>query len=482
MPYDDLRGYLEALDEHGQLLRITEPAAPEPDLAAAATAAARMGPRAPALCFESVTGYAAGRVALNVHGSWANHALALDLPPTTGVREQVAEFSRRWDSFPLPAEHRPGPPFLAHTLLGEDIDLYRVLPLFRLNAHDGGFYVDKAAVVTRDPEDPDHFGKQNVGIYRLQCKGRRRLGIQPGSIHDIARHLRAAEERGQDLPVAVALGNDPVISLVAATPMAYEESEYELAGALRGTPAPLARAPLTGLDVPWGCEVLMEGVIESRVREIEGPFGEFTGHYSGGRRMPVIRIDRISHRTDPIFEHLYLGLPWTEIDYLMGPATCVPLLRQLRAEFPEVVAVNAMYTHGLVAIVSTRSRVGGFARAVGLRLTTTPHGLGYCKVVVVVDENVDPFDLPQVMWALSTKFNPSQDVIHLPGMPVLPLDPSSSPTGISGKIVLDATTPVPPDHRGRHTTAVTDAPRTQEWLTRLTSWAQGPRPSTGAAP
>ncbi|MDU1299013.1 MAG: (d)CMP kinase, partial [Enterobacter hormaechei] len=86
-------------------------------------------------------------------------------------------------------------------------------------------------------------------------------------------------------------------------------------------------------------EVILEGVIEGRKREIEGPFGEFTGYYSGGRNMTVVRIDKVSYRTKPIFESLYLGMPWTEIDYLMGPATCVPLYQQLKAEFPEVQAV-----------------------------------------------------------------------------------------------------------------------------------------------
>ncbi|MDW3537866.1 UbiD family decarboxylase, partial [Escherichia coli] len=168
-------------------------------------------------------------------------------------------------------------------------------------------------------------------------------------------------------------------------------------------------APLTGFDVPWGSEVILEGVIESRKREIEGPFGEFTGHYSGGRNMTVVRIDKVSYRSKPIFESLYLGMPWTEIDYLMGPATCVPLYQQLKAEFPEVQAVNAMYTHGLLAIISTKKRYGGFARAVGLRAMTTPHGLGYVKMVIMVDEDVDPFNLPQVMWALSSKVNPAGD-------------------------------------------------------------------------
>lgn len=232
---------------------------------------------------------------------------------------------------------------------------------------------------------------------------------------------------------------------------------------------PIATAPLTGFDVPWGSEVILEGVIESRKREIEGPFGEFTGHYSGGRNMTVVRIDKVSYRTRPIFESLYLGMPWTEIDYLMGPATCVPLYQQLKAEFPEVQAVNAMYTHGLLAIISTKKRYGGFARAVGLRAMTTPHGLGYVKMVIMVDEDVDPFNLPQVMWALSSKVNPAGDLVQLPNMSVLELDPGSSPAGITDKLIIDATTPVAPDNRGHYSQPVVDLPETKAWAEKLTA-------------
>jgi 4-hydroxybenzoate decarboxylase len=470
MAHDDLRAYLAALEKHGQLRRISDPVDADVDLSAAANAAGRLEGTGPALLFDNLRDITGGRVALNVHGSWANHAVALDLPPATPVRQQVEELARRWNDFPVPPDRRTDPPFTQNRLTGEDVDLFRVLPLFRLNDSDGGFYLDKAAVVSRDPTDPEHFGKQNVGIYRLQVKGRNRLGMQPGSIHDIAKHLRLAEERGQDLPVAIAVGVDPVTSIVAATPMRYEDSEYEMAGALRGAPAPIATAPLTGIDVPWGTEVLLEGVIEGRVREVEGPFGEFTGHYSGGRSMAVVRIDQISYRTDPIFEHLYLGRPWTEIDYLMGPATCVPLLAQLRTEFPEVRAVNAMYTHGLLVIVSTATRYGGFAKAVGLRTMTTAHGLGYCKVVIVVDEDVDPFNLPQVMWALSTKVNGPADVVNLPQMSILPLDPGADPQGISNKLLIDATTPVRPDARGRHEHPVRDLPGVDAWM----RWLRAP--------
>ncbi|QWA13176.1 UbiD family decarboxylase [Sodalis ligni] len=467
MIFDDLRQFLKALDENGQLLHVKEQVQAEPDLAAAANAAGRIGDKAPALYFDNIEGFTDARVALNTLGSWPNHAIAMGMDPGTSTKDQVAEFIRRWDEFPVSVQHRENPPWQENCVVGDDINLFEILPLFRLNDGDGGFYLDKAAVVSRDPADPGNFNKQNVGIYRIQVKGKRRLAIQPVPVHDIAIHLKAAEERGEDLPVAITLGNDPIITLMASTPLRYDQSEYEMAGALRQAPYPVATAPLTGFDVPWGSEVVIEGVIEGRKRELEGPFGEFTGNYSGGHRMPVIRIDRISYRTQPIFESLYLGMPWTEVDYLIGPATCVPIYKQLKADFPEVQAVNAMYTHGLLAIISTKKRYGGFAKAVGLRAMTTPHGLGYVKMAIVVDEDVDPFNLPQVMWALSTKVNPAGDLVQLPNMSVVALDPGSSPSGVTDKLVIDATTPVAPDTRGNYGLPVRDLPETAQWIGRL---------------
>jgi len=469
MAYDDLRSFLNALEKEGQLLRISEEVSPEPDLAAAANAAGRIGEGAPALWFDNVSGFTDARIAMNVHGSWRNHAMALGLPKETSTREQVEEFARRWDDFPVTPVRREDAPWKANSVSGEDVNLFDVLPLFRLNDGDGGFYLDKAAVVSRDPDAPEDFDKQNLGIYRIEVIGTDRLALQPVPMHDIAQHLRKAEELGEDLPVAITLGNDPVVPIVAGMPMAYDQSEYEMAGALRGEPMPIATAPLTGFDVPWGSEVVIEGRIESRVRQIEGPFGEFTGHYSGGRRMPVVRIERISHRTNPIFESLYLGMPWTECDYLVGPNTCVPLLKQLRAEFPEVKAVNAMYTHGLLVIISTAKRYGGFAKAVGMRAMTTPHGLGYVSQVILVDEDVDPFDLPQVMWAQSAKVNPSEDVVVIPNLSVVELAPASQPAGVTSKMIIDATTPVKPDVRGNFGTPTKDLPETAEWAERLRS-------------
>ncbi|MFP3794176.1 phenolic acid decarboxylase BsdC [Bacillus subtilis] len=467
MAYQDFREFLAALEKEGQLLTVNEEVKPEPDLGAAARAASNLGDKSPALLFNNIYGYHNARIAMNVIGSWPNHAMMLGMPKDTPVKEQFFEFAKRYDQFPMPVKREEKAPFHENEIT-EDINLFDILPLFRINQGDGGYYLDKACVISRDLEDPDNFGKQNVGIYRMQVKGKDRLGIQPVPQHDIAIHLRQAEERGINLPVTIALGCEPVITTAASTPLLYDQSEYEMAGAIQGEPYRIVKSKLSDLDVPWGAEVVLEGEIIAGEREYEGPFGEFTGHYSGGRSMPIIKIKRVYHRNNPIFEHLYLGMPWTECDYMIGINTCVPLYQQLKEAYPnEIVAVNAMYTHGLIAIVSTKTRYGGFAKAVGMRALTTPHGLGYCKMVIVVDEDVDPFNLPQVMWALSTKMHPKHDAVIIPDLSVLPLDPGSNPSGITHKMILDATTPVAPETRGHYSQPLDSPLTTKEWEQKL---------------
>ncbi|MEG7336473.1 phenolic acid decarboxylase BsdC [Bacillus sp. 0102A] len=467
MAYQDFREFLAALEKEGQLLTVNEEVKPEPDLGAAARAASNLGDKSPALLFNNIYGYNNAQIAINVIGSWPNHAMMLGMPKDTPVKEQFFEFAKRYDQFPMPVKREETAPFHENEIT-EDINLFDILPLFRINRGDGGYYLDKACVISRDLEDPDNFGKQNVGIYRMQVKGKDRLGIQPVPQHDIAVHLRQAEERGINLPVTIALGCEPVITTAASTPLLYDQSEYEMAGAIQGEPYRIVKSKLSDLDVPWGAEVVLEGEIIAGEREYEGPFGEFTGHYSGGRSMPIIKIKRVYHRNNPIFEHLYLGMPWTECDYMIGINTCVPLYQQLKEAYPnEIVAVNAMYTHGLIAIVSTKTRYGGFAKAVGMRALTTPHGLGYCKMVIVVDEDVDPFNLPQVMWALSTKMHPKHDAVIIPDLSVLPLDPGSNPSGITHKMILDATTPAAPETRGHYSQPLDSPLTTKEWEQKL---------------
>ncbi|AKX93124.1 phenolic acid decarboxylase subunit C [Moorella thermoacetica] len=460
MPYADLRQFLERLEAEGQLVRVKEPVQAEPDLSSIGRAAANLE-QAPAVLVENIKGYYQ-KVALNVHGSWANHALMFELPKDMPVKEQFMEISRRWDNFPVPVRRVSSSP-VKEIKHHEQINLFELMPLFRVNKFDGGFYLSKAAVVSRDPEDQDNFHKQNVGIYRIQVKGKDLLGIQVLPFHDIAIHLRKAEERNQPLPVAIAVGNDPVLTFVASTPMAYEESEYEMAGALRGEPFEVIKAETSNLDVPAGAELILEGEILPRRRSPEGPFGEFPGSYSGVRMQAEVKIHTVTHRVDPIFENLYLGVPWTEIDYLQALNTSIPLYKQIKASMPEVVAVNAMYTHGIGVIISTNCRFGGYGKAVAIRLLSTPHGMPYSKIIIVVDDFVDPFNLEQVMWALTTKVRPDKDVILIHNAPGMPLDPSSDPPGMHTKLIIDATTPVPPDVVSREVELVDTPAKTALW-------------------
>jgi 4-hydroxybenzoate decarboxylase len=465
--YQDLREFLSVLETQQQLLRVTEQINFEPDLAAAACALTKIGEAVPAIQFNKIAGCTDAQVVMNVHGSWPNHALVLDMDKNASVREQFFEFVRRFQQYPGELERVDSAPW-QEVVVEKDINLFALMPLFRLNRGDGGFYIDKACTIARDPDDWDNDDVENVGIYRLQVKGPNRLGIQTVPQHDIAIQLAHAERRGEDLPVAIAIGNEPIVTLMGATPLLYNQLEYKMAAAMQGKPYRVVKTA-KGLDVPWGSEYVLEGRMLAGQREMEGPFGEFPGYYSGGHRYPVIEIDRVSHRKNPIFESVYVGRPWTELDFLQAMTTSAPVFVQLNKMFPEVVAVNALYTHGLVVIVSTKTRYGGFAKPVGMGVLTTPHGLGYAKFVIVVDADVDPFNLDQVMWAMSVRANPGGDVMILPNLAENLLDPAGQPNGMAHKMIIDATTPIAPDRRGNYGQVLDTPEGTEQWQQKLTA-------------
>jgi UbiD family decarboxylase len=471
--YQDLREFLSVLEQEQQLLRITDQVKFEPDLAAAACALARMGESSPAIVFNNIAGCTNAQVAMNVHGSWPNHALALGMNKDTPLRDQFFEFVRRFKQFPGELERVTTAPW-QEVVVESNVNLFELMPLFRLNRGDGGFYIDKACIVSRDPDDWDNDDVENVGCYRLMVKGPNRIGIQTVPQHDISVQLAHAEARGHDLPIAIAVANEPIIFLMAATPLLYNQLEYKMAAVMQGKPYRVVKTA-KGLDVPYGSEYVLEGRLLARQREVEGPFGEFPGYYSGGHRYPVIEIDRVSHRNNPIFEAVYVGRPWTELDFLQAMTTSAPIFIQLNHMFPEVMAVNALYTHGLVVIVSTKVRYGGFAKAVGMGVLTTPHGLGYAKYVIVVDADVDPFNLDQVMWAISVRANPAGDTVIIPNFAENLLDPAGQPAGMTHKMIIDATTPVPPDRRGNYGELLDTPAQTLEWRDKLMTLLKGQR-------
>ncbi len=463
MSYRSLRDFLFTLEAEGQLVRIKEKVRPEPDIRAAASAAARMA-SGPALVFERIEGFGERQIAVNVHGSFENHALMLDLPRQTGPKEQFQELVRRFDRFPVPPKRVSDAP-LKEVIIDKSPNLYKELPLFRVNPMDGGFYLSKACVISRDPETG---ANQNVGMYRMQVKDHDRIGIQAAAHHDIAIHLCKAEEMNMPLRVAIAISNDPVTSLIAATPLRHDEDEYAMMGAIRGEPTEVVLSEQGDLDLPAGAELVIEGEILPRQRFVEGPFAEFTGYYSTCMVEPEIKVDLISRRRDPIiFENLYTGRPWSEIDYLQALNTSVAPFKQMKAEFPEIEAINAMYSHGYGTIISSRMRFGGFAKTLALRLLSTPHGITYPKFIIVVDEDIDPFDLQQVMWAITVRFRPERDLVVIPNAPGSTVDPAHLVRGITTKVIIDATKPVFPDIPLADASIVDVPPETASWMQEI---------------
>lgn len=449
-----LRDFLEFLEENGQCITWSDDVLPEPDIRNIAVAAGRDSMNGPAVIFNNMAGYPGKKLVIGVHGSFTNLALLLGHPKGTTIKELFYDIISRWgDDKPLLDFIEPDEAPVNENRITENFNLYDLLPLYRINEYDGGFYIGKANVVSRDPTDPDNFGKQNVGIYRIQVQAPGEFTLLSIPAHDMGRHIMAAEKNNVPLKISVMLGNHPAMCMFAATPVGYEESEFAYASQMMGSPLRLTKSG-NGMDILADSEIVIEAELMNGVRTFEGPFGEFPGSYSGVRKIPRFKVTAISHRDDPIFENIYIGRGWTEHDTLIGLNTSAPIYAQLKKDFPEVVAVNALYQHGLTGVISVKNRFAGFAKSVAMRALGTPHGTMYLKNLIMVDDDVDPFDLNEVMWALSTRTR-ADDTIVIPNMPLIPIDPAAEIAGKGHRLIIDATSFMPPDKLGSDSKIVT---------------------------
>jgi 4-hydroxybenzoate decarboxylase len=466
MALSDFREFVSKLEREGQLIRFHDEILPEPGVRSLARAAADMIDDGPAILLDNVKGYRGKKLAINVLGSWANYALMMGMEKTSSLKEMFHELNRRWLSYPGEVKYVSNPA-CQENIVTKNINLYEMLPLFKVNPYDGGCYLSKAAVVSKDPDDPGSFDKANLGVYRLQVHGPDTIGLNVVPSHDMAIHLRNAEAANRPLPVAICIGVHPLLMVMACTPIAYDKSEYRYAAALDQAPQEIAKAVTCDLDVPAGAEWVLEGEVIPRTRTLEGPFADMTGSYSSLRGQFRIQVKAVTHRHEPIFENLYCGKPWTEHDTLIGLSTSVPIFQQLRETMPEVTAVNALYQHGLTVIVAAHNRFGGYAKTIGMRVATTPHGVAYAKNIVIVDGDVDPFNPIEVRWALSTRVRPDKDVVVIPNTPGHPSDPSSDPPGMGAKLIIDATTPAYPDKVSPKYRVVEKVPNTEIYRQRI---------------
>jgi 4-hydroxy-3-polyprenylbenzoate decarboxylase len=309
------------------------------------------------------------------------------------------------------------------------------LPILQLWPQDGGRFVTFPLVFTEDPETR----RRNLGIYRMHVHDANTTGMHWQIGKGGGFHFHRAEMRGEALEVAVAVGADPATLLSAVAPLPEGIDELAFAGFLRGRPTRLARARgLAKLRVPADAEFVLEGVVPAGERRSEGPFGDHFGHYSHAAPFPVFHLRSVTHRRAPVFQASVVGKPPQEDKY-MGEAVQDMFTGVLRVIHPEITDLWAYFEAGfhnlLVVAVENRYAKEGMKTALGLMGTGQ---LSLTKAIVLVDADVNPRDRGKVFEAIARHFDPAEDFLLVPGVPLDTLDFTSGRMNLGSKLVIDA--------------------------------------------
>ncbi len=446
MAYADLNAFIRKLEEMGELVRIREPLDPYLEICEVTDRVCKAG--GPALLFESVKGKQIP-VLTNLFGSMKRMCLALEVDHLDRIGEEITsllktepprtfrqklnlipKLKRLRSLFPKTVSQAP----CQEIVIRENPDLspYPVLTTWPL---DSGPFITLPLVITKDPQS----GRRNVGMYRLQVFDNQTLGMHWQTHKGGAQHYRLAEAEGKDLPVAVVLGPDPVLTYAATAPLPEELDEFMFAGLLRHEPVSLVKCLTVDLEVPANAQIVFEGLVKAGERRREGPFGDHTGYYSPADDYPVMHLTCITQRKNPIYPATVVGIPPMEDAYL-GKATeriFLPLLRQTLPEIRDMHLPAAGAFHNF-AFVAIDKRYPGHAKKVMQALW----GLGqmmFSKFIVVFDREVDVQDLDQVLWQWGANVDPKRDLVLVEG-PVDALDHASPLPHLGSKIGFDATT------------------------------------------
>jgi len=307
---------------------------------------------------------------------------------------------------------------------------------------DAGPLITWPLVVTRGPERT----RQNLGIYRQQVIGKNKVIMrwlaQRGGALDFREWKQARP--GEPFPIAVALGADPATILGAVTPVPDTLSEYAFAGLLRGAKTEVTAACNGWLQVPARAEIVLEGHIDPEETAEEGPFGDHTGYYNEVDRFPVFTIDRLTHRSNPIYHSTYTGRPPDE-PAILGAALNEVFIPLLQRQFPEIIDFylppeGCSYR---LAIVSIRKQYPGHAKRVLFGVWSFLRQFMYTKFVIVTDDDIDIRDWKDVVWAMATRMDPVRDTTLIENTPIDYLDFASPVAGLGGKMGMDATSKWP---------------------------------------
>jgi 4-hydroxy-3-polyprenylbenzoate decarboxylase len=473
MKYSDLRDFVSQLERLGELRRVDLPVSPVLEMTELCDRTLRAG--GPALLFESVPGH---RVPVlgNLFGTPRRVALGMgadDVEALRDVGELLASLKEPeapkglrdalgkvamlktalWDMAPREVRNAPCQEIVWE---GKDVDLGR-LPVQTCWPGDAGPLITWGLVVTRGP----HKKRQNLGIYRQQVIGPNKLIMRwlahRGGALDFRDHRLA--HPGTPFPIAVALGADPATILGAVTPVPDSLSEYQFAGLLRGGRTETVQCIGSTLSVPASAEIVLEGHLLPEAANakgelsaanagyetaIEGPFGDHTGYYNETDRFPVFTVERITMRRDPIYHSTYTGKPPDE-PAILGVALNEVFVPILRRTFPEIVDFylppeGCSYR---MAVVSMRKQYPGHAKRVMFGVWSFLRQFMYTKFILVVDEDVNARDWKEVIWAITTRVDPTRDTVLVDNTPIDYLDFASPVSGLGSKMGIDATNKMP---------------------------------------
>ena len=457
MTYSDLRDFIAFLEKRGELVRITREV--DPNLEMTEISDRTLRAKGPALLFENPVGHKMP-VLCNLFGTPERVAMGMGQEHVSSLRDvgELLAFLKEpeppkglrdlWEKrhdfkqvLNMPVKVVKKAPCQEIVLEGDQVDLDQ-LPIQTCWPGDVGPLVTWALAITRGPDKE----RQNLGIYRMQKIAKNKLIMRWLAHRGGALDYRDWQKKhpGKPYPVAIALGADPATTLGAVTPVPDTLSEYAFAGLLRGEKTQVTQCLGSNLQVPATAEIILEGFLQPGEEADEGPFGDHTGYYNEVERFPVFTIDRITHRRDPIYHSTYTGRPPDE-PAVLGVALNEVFVPILQKQFPEITdfylpAEGCSYR---MAVVSMKKQFPGHAKRVMMGVWSFLRQFMYTKFVIVTDEDIDIRSWEDVIWAITTRMDPTRDTVMIDNTPIDYLDFASPVSGLGSKMGLDATNKMP---------------------------------------
>lgn len=427
--FDDLRGFLAHLEDLGQLKTVKDQVSVKHEIAAGMRKTSDIV--GPALLFENVKNYPGWRVLGGLYATRKLVALGLGVPQDELLERYLTLEDKR-----IAPEIVASGPCKEIKWTGDQIDLTK-LPIVTHASKDCGPYITIGMQIGKDPDS----GIRNLSIHRMLVLGKDKLSLWAPADHHLGRMILKAEEQGKGLPVATAVGVEPSIAVASQARVPYGIDEFHVAGGLRGAAVQLVKCETIDVEVPAMAEVIIEGVTVPGERVPDGPYGEYPGCYSDAKQAPVLKVTAITMRKNPIWHTALTGMPVTENHTLIEYGNAAVVYREVKKIVPEVKGVNmtpgGTFRHHVVVAIKKRAENEG--RNVILALLSLGIGL---KQVIVVDDDIDPFDAMQVDWAMATRFQADKDLIVIPRIACSTLDPSCAEPRVTAGMGIDATAPM----------------------------------------